>query len=267
MERTSGVEDRHDLMRPRVDDDDLVADEEVVISTPTRIEKHDLFRHRIEMNRAGNPAADGNREVDVRHRLHVVLLDGGAHRCVLFGRELYRSASRALIRGPNLGIAGLFRAPHVRLVLRVGLHFRARLAGRLRLGADAVWLHIGLGSVLRVLGLATLMLRFVLGLARLHAGIRRFVLGCSLGFMARFLGRCGLLRGGRGRRLCRSSANANASARDQCGGGDGHQQCILSIHHGKPSFVYRSNTDRATNAGGAAKFREFGAKALRNNEN
>jgi copper/silver efflux system protein len=53
----SGVEDCHDLERPRVDHDDLVADEKEVISTPVGIDLHEFDWHRIEMNGARHPAA------------------------------------------------------------------------------------------------------------------------------------------------------------------------------------------------------------------
>ena len=65
-------------MRARMDDDDLVADEEIVISTPARIEFHQLHRHAMETNASRNLGADGNREIDLGHRTHILLLDGGA---------------------------------------------------------------------------------------------------------------------------------------------------------------------------------------------
>jgi hypothetical protein len=110
----SNVEDCHDLERPRVDHDDLVADEEVLISTPAGIDLHEFAKHRIEMNGAWHPGADRDREVDVRRRLHVLLLDDGADRGALLGREIRRRSSRSLTGGRGLGIAGLFRTRRAR---------------------------------------------------------------------------------------------------------------------------------------------------------
>ena len=67
--RSSRIENSNDLVRLRVDDDDLVGDQEELISPPMRLNLHELRRDRIEVNIVRYPAADRNREVDVRCRL------------------------------------------------------------------------------------------------------------------------------------------------------------------------------------------------------
>ena len=52
FELTSGVEHYYDFMRARIDDDDLVADENVVIAAPVRIDLHKLHWCRMEINGA-----------------------------------------------------------------------------------------------------------------------------------------------------------------------------------------------------------------------
>jgi hypothetical protein len=56
------VEHSHELMRARVDDDDFVANEKVVISTPARIHLHEFHRHPIEVDRAGHSGANRDRK-------------------------------------------------------------------------------------------------------------------------------------------------------------------------------------------------------------
>src|SRR5882757_10577042 len=70
----SGVDDLDDLERPRVHHDDLVVDEEELISTPFRIDRDDFRRQRMESDVPRNVGADRNREVDIGHRAYVLRL-------------------------------------------------------------------------------------------------------------------------------------------------------------------------------------------------
>src|SRR5689334_2752261 len=42
-------DDRHDLVGRRLDDDDLIVDQDELIAAPLRIDRHDLGRQRIEV--------------------------------------------------------------------------------------------------------------------------------------------------------------------------------------------------------------------------
>ena len=72
-------------MRLRVDDDDLVTNQDKLISPPMWLNLHELRRHRIEVNVIRHPATNRDREVDVRFRLHVLLPDDGSDRGALLG--------------------------------------------------------------------------------------------------------------------------------------------------------------------------------------
>src|SRR5580692_9992608 len=61
----SSVENRHDLERAGIDHDDLVPDEDELISAPIRINGYDLRRQRMERHFVRNAGADCDREVDV----------------------------------------------------------------------------------------------------------------------------------------------------------------------------------------------------------
>src|SRR5258707_10248264 len=119
------LEDSHDLEGPRIDHDDLAVDEDELISTPLRIDRHDFPRKRVEPDVARHAGADRDREVDVGERLNVLLPDYRGDPGPLFGRELCGSA----------GLSG-----RLRLQRRSTLRLRGRLSGlrgrliRLRLG-------------------------------------------------------------------------------------------------------------------------------------
>jgi hypothetical protein len=68
--KSSSVENSNDLVRLRVDDDDLVTNQDKLISPPMWLNLYELRRHRIEVNVIGHPATNRDREVDVRYRLH-----------------------------------------------------------------------------------------------------------------------------------------------------------------------------------------------------
>src|SRR5258705_10561725 len=86
------LEDSHDLEGPRIDHDDLAVDEDELISTPLRIDRHDFPRKRVEPDVARHAGADRDREVDVGERLNVLLPDYRGDPGPLFGRELCGSA-------------------------------------------------------------------------------------------------------------------------------------------------------------------------------
>src|SRR6266851_1604027 len=88
-----GFKDSHDLERPRIDHEDLVADEDELISAPFRINRHDLPRKRVESHVAWNAGADRDRKVHVVQRLNTLVADHRGDLGALLGRELSRSAS------------------------------------------------------------------------------------------------------------------------------------------------------------------------------
>jgi hypothetical protein len=77
-------DDRHDLVRGRVDDERLAADQDHSIAAPSRIDLHDLNRDRVE------PNCPRNRDAD-RHHVEVPLLT--------FGMFLLTTTWRILLAG------------------------------------------------------------------------------------------------------------------------------------------------------------------------
>src|ERR1035438_7535409 len=71
------VEDRDDLVRARVEDDDLIADHNVVIAAPLGIDHEYLPRQRVEVDAIRNAGSHAYRNVQMR-RFHPVLLEDGA---------------------------------------------------------------------------------------------------------------------------------------------------------------------------------------------
>src|ERR1700759_2067796 len=92
----SRVENGDDLERFRIDDQNLVADQNELVAAPIRINVYDLGRKRMERDAVTrHAAADRNREVHVGDRSHVLLLDHGSDLGALLGRQL----------GPGAGLA------------------------------------------------------------------------------------------------------------------------------------------------------------------
>src|SRR5438067_2167418 len=59
------LENSHDLERVRIDDQDLLPDDDELKSSPFRIDHDDSLRQRMEAHVARNAGADRDREVDV----------------------------------------------------------------------------------------------------------------------------------------------------------------------------------------------------------
>src|ERR1700687_2382405 len=85
----SGFEDRDDLVRARIDDDDLVTDQDVVVAAPFGID-HDYFRRqRVETDAVGDAGAHAYRYIQMRW-LNLLLLDDGGDLAALLGAQLGR---------------------------------------------------------------------------------------------------------------------------------------------------------------------------------
>src|SRR6202022_1708652 len=113
----SGLENSHDLKRPWVHHQDLVADEDELISAPFRIDRHNFRRERMEGHFAGNAGADRNREIGVADRRNVLIPDHGGDLGALLRRKLGASA--------GLADGGLGLAVRRALLLRVEAVFTA----------------------------------------------------------------------------------------------------------------------------------------------
>src|SRR6266568_298090 len=181
-----GRNDRHDLERIRVDDQDLVADDDELEAAKLRNDLHDFGRQRYQPDVPRNHGSDRDREVhavDARTRL---LHDDAVDLRPLLLRELNRGRRRARSRPGGRTLAGA-----------LGLSLRARLllAGGRLTGLSAALLlgHAGLLALLRLralrllaslgralgLALGALLLGALL-LALGHAGLGALLLGALL---------------------------------------------------------------------------------------
>ena len=82
---------RDDLVCARIDNHDLVTDEDVVVAAPLGVDHEDFLRQRIEVDAAiGNAGADADRDVQLRRfdTLHLLLLDDGGDLGALLRRKL-----------------------------------------------------------------------------------------------------------------------------------------------------------------------------------
>src|SRR5947209_11511704 len=95
-----GFQHRHDLECPRIHDHDLVADQEVLIASPLRIDRHDLRRKGMEAYFARNAGSDRDREVHILDRFDMLFPDHAGDLGSLLGRELRASAG---LTGGSLG--------------------------------------------------------------------------------------------------------------------------------------------------------------------
>src|SRR5882757_8278873 len=126
----SGLQNRHDLVGVRIDDHDLLLDQDKLISSPFRIDRDDSLRQGLEGHVARNAGADRDREVHIRLWLNVLLLDHAGDLGALLGRELRASASLSSRLGlgalSSLRLGGGLRlAVRRALLLRGGLAFTA----------------------------------------------------------------------------------------------------------------------------------------------
>src|SRR6516165_12528469 len=73
IQARSGRDDCDDLQRARIDDYDLVLDEEVIESSILRNNPYDVFRQRENVHIPWDPRSDGNTEVHVPAEPRTVL--------------------------------------------------------------------------------------------------------------------------------------------------------------------------------------------------
>src|SRR6185295_9578323 len=66
------LEDRDDLMRTRVNDDDFIADHDVFVAMPLGVDHEDFPRQRVEADAVRNACSHTYRDVKLR-RCHLVL--------------------------------------------------------------------------------------------------------------------------------------------------------------------------------------------------
>ena len=59
------LEDRHDFVCPRVDDDDLIANQDVLKASPRRIDLDHLHRERIKVHARWDAGADADRTLNL----------------------------------------------------------------------------------------------------------------------------------------------------------------------------------------------------------
>lgn len=80
-------ENGDDLVRARVDDEDLVADQDIVVTAPLGIDHKHLHRQRIEVHAVRNTGADRHCNIQTCW-FHLVLLDDGGDLGASFGRKI-----------------------------------------------------------------------------------------------------------------------------------------------------------------------------------
>src|ERR1700687_2490958 len=101
----TGLEDRDDLLRARIDDDDLVTDQDVVVAAPFGIDHDHFRRQRVETHAVGDAGSHPHRYVQTR-RFHLLLLDDGGDLAALLGAQLDRTRGRSLAGGAAVLFGG-----------------------------------------------------------------------------------------------------------------------------------------------------------------
>ena len=86
-ESALALDDVDDLVRTRANDQVPPVDEDVLVSTPLRIDCDDVGGDRVETHSGRHHGADADTEVDVGHGLNFFLLDSGNNLSPLFGRR------------------------------------------------------------------------------------------------------------------------------------------------------------------------------------
>src|SRR5262249_33756093 len=81
------LDDRYNLMRAGIDDHDLLADQDVVIATPFRIDHEDLLWQRVHVHARGDARPDAYRHVQI-DPLNLLFPDNRTDLGTLFGRQL-----------------------------------------------------------------------------------------------------------------------------------------------------------------------------------
>src|SRR5690349_7616171 len=153
----SGLEDRDDPQRRRVDDHDLVTHQEVLVATPRRLDLDDLARERHELHLAAwDDGADAHVEVHVldprsaplgdddRVDLRPLLARQG-HARAGAATTLDRGAATSLRAAASLGAAAVLHRGAAVLVLHLVLR-RAALLGRPALFGRAALLRRALAG-------------------------------------------------------------------------------------------------------------------------
>src|SRR5215510_14043642 len=148
-------DDRDDPQRARLDDDDLVVDDEILEAAPRRVDFHDRGRDRYQVNRARHHGTDADVEGHVAHAVDIAALEHRlAHLGALLGAQRRRGGAALALAGLRSGLArglpllrpalALLLGSFLVLLLRFGLAgllalLRFRLAG-LRLRGIAIHL-------------------------------------------------------------------------------------------------------------------------------
>src|SRR5262245_13590576 len=91
------LNDSDNLVRAWINDHDLVTHQDVIISTPFRIDDDHLLRERIQAHIGRNAGSDADRYVQP-DRFDLLRFDDRSDLCALLGRQLCRS-SRTLAGG------------------------------------------------------------------------------------------------------------------------------------------------------------------------
>src|SRR5207248_662679 len=190
----SALNHLHDLERPRVHYQDLVADADELIAAPLRIDGDDFPGKRVQVNAfARNAGANRDIEVDVVDRFDALIADHRGDLGALLARELGASAGLArrglgLASLSRLGLSGL-ASSGLGLGRRLRLALRALLLLRIHVGLltfAALGLHIlaGLGAFVLRAHAFRLLTRGVTFFAAMALANRRLLAALGLHVLA-----------------------------------------------------------------------------------
>src|SRR5205814_9854908 len=181
----SALNHLHDLERPRVHYQDLVADADELIAAPLRIDGDDFPGKRVQVNAfARNAGANRDIEIDVVDRLDALIADHRGDLGALLARELGASAGLARRRrGLRLGfrvhvavaLAALGVLIAVATLAALGLHVLTTLGLVLRAHALRL-LTPGVFFAALALPFCCLLFLLRLGCLRSVTGMGAFVL-------------------------------------------------------------------------------------------
>src|SRR6266516_1242575 len=187
----SNRNDRHDAERVRIDDRDLLANDDVLVLAVLRNDRHELGREREQTHVTRYHRVDADREVGILHARARLLNDDVVSLGFLRLRELDRSRGRARRGGTGLSLLlGLGLRPTLSTLLLGSPHALTSFGALLLRGphalaaVDALLLcrALLLGSPFFALGHARLLAFLDLSACRLLAGLtlHAFLLGALL---------------------------------------------------------------------------------------
>src|SRR4029453_17264170 len=81
------LNDSDNLVRARINDYDLITHQDVIISTPLRIDDDHFLRERMQAHVGRNAGSDADRYVQP-DRFHLLRFDDRTYLCALLGRQL-----------------------------------------------------------------------------------------------------------------------------------------------------------------------------------